>query len=370
MTEPNPKGTKLVPLDSFVPIQKNETNRSLPYQIEAPLWRVWMERLPRKLYCTDYLNHGLIIRQRKAALRFAYIQFDPPFLRYWIVLDLDYKDSSEAWERHDLPAPNIICENPANGHAHYYYGLTKPVSTGSLSRTKPIKYLAAIERGLTLRLRADSGYAGVVAKNPISERWRTSWSAIFPYSLNELEGWLTPGEMRRPPKPQQQIGIGRNCSLFDDLRGYAYSAVLRFKSERLPPDLFFEHLVGHANALNQSFCTPLRYSEVRCIARSVSKWTWRNFSPEEFSEIQSARRSSLKCKRAAILNGIDPIHREAMSTEDIAEHLNCSRRTARRYRSELTTTDCTTITEQAPWKAEGISRATWYRRQKQKREAQ
>lgn len=73
------------------------------------------------------------------------------------------------------------------------------------------------------------------------------------------------------------------------------------------------------------FPEPLLGNEVWHVAKSVAKWVWRKFTPDEFSAWQAAQG-----KKGGIASGE-------------------SRRSG-------------SLTEAAPWEAEGISRATWYRR--------
>jgi hypothetical protein len=77
--------------------------------------------------------------------------------------------------------------------------------------------------------------------------------------------------------------------------------------------------------INMQFPEALKLSEVRAIAKSVAKWTWRRFSEEQFAQIQAARGA----RRAA----------QMWSGHVAAE-------TAK------------------PWSSEGVSRATWYRRRR------
>ncbi|WP_185938191.1 primase C-terminal domain-containing protein, partial [Enterococcus faecalis] len=44
---------------------------------------------------------------------------------------------------------------------------------------------------------------------------------------------------------------------------------------------------------------PLSFNEVKQVCQSISKWTWRNFSTEKFSAIQSYRASKKRsCKKS------------------------------------------------------------------------
>ncbi|WP_276324646.1 primase C-terminal domain-containing protein [Rhodomicrobium udaipurense] len=118
--------------------------------------------------------------------------------------------------------------------------------------------------------------------------------------------------------------MGRNCTVFDDLRVYAYRAVLEFKRCN---DFrgFLQRLVAVANDLrrNPTFIASLPEIEARAIARSIARWTWKRFSVERFAGIQRARGKRGNEKRWA---------------------------------------DHVPLDVSRPWEAEGISRRTWFRR--------
>lgn len=108
----------------------------------------------------------------------------------------------------------------------------------------------------------------------------------------------------------ENYGLGRNVNLFEDLRAYAYKRVLKFKQ-----DLNYEawerdvlnvaiDLNCRCNALNL-----LQYNEIKATARSVSRWTWKNFDSATFSKIQSKRgkRNLGKTKKTSAKSKIDNI---------------------------------------------------------------
>ena len=98
----------------------------------------------------------------------------------------------------------------------------------------------------------------------------------------------------RSPKTSESIGLGRNCVLFDALRRQAYRDVLKAKSKGLSLADFHTRMEALGHELNQQFrlasgSGPLAVGEVRAIARSVARFTYRNFTPDQFSALQSHR---------------------------------------------------------------------------------
>jgi Replicase family/Primase C terminal 1 (PriCT-1) len=290
----------------------------------TPIWEWWTDYLPQRPLATSNFAEGAWRQSKSAALAETYLEFNSANLVGWLVLDIDDGDAFESWERAKLPAPNAFVQNGSNGNGHLFYALLTAVSTGALSREKPLRFAADVQRGMTVCLKADQAFTNRIAKNPVSPRWRASWMAPFPYTLFELRGWLDDKDVWRPKEPCHALGLGRNCDLFDITRAYAYKAVRRFKAGGRGLDRWTEELNKVATAHNLEFIPPLPTSEVRSIARSVAKWTWLRFTGDGFSAKQAARG-----RRGA------EIRWEGHESND--------------YRR--------------PWEAEGVSRATWYRRQ-------
>jgi hypothetical protein len=192
-----------------------------------------------------------------------------------------------------------------------------------------MRYLCAVESLMRERLQADPGFSGLITKNPIHPAWQTLRGPRMFYDLAELAEWL-PGLEKHIPKRGRvdSVGLGRNVTLFDALRKWAYESLRNYKR------------VGGLDGWNEwnSACRThaldvnaelfgvrlLDGREVWHIAKSVAKWTWQHFD----LEASDARFKALQSHRGTMGGG--------------------------RPR--------TTTAEGAPWEAEGISRATWYRR--------
>ena len=279
----------------------------------------------------------------------------------WLVFDVDHEDSFEAWDRANLHPPNLYAQNPANGHSHLLYALATPVGTCDSHRRAPIELAAAVQRGMTRRLRADPCYANRLAKNPQHPRWRTSWLIGEPFDLKKLLEPLDREDTRPFAQRSEIAGISRNCDLFDALRGFAYANVLAFK-ETGNLNAWVRCLLEEARAINTCFLLPLSIGEMRQIARSVGKWTWH----ERFADIQATRASrgrSLLAKATSdsIATAIDQLEGRT-TTVAIAQRIGKSPRTVRRYASQPRHQyEAHSLQQSRPWLAQGISRATWYR---------
>lgn len=271
---------------------------------EAAVQR-FIEALPNRPYCSRDLSRGLVIRPQRTALQHPYIQINVPWSRRYLIFDVDYRGGALAAYDANLPPPNIAIINPANGHAHLVYTLAKPVHNTALARSSPLSYLAAIERGFVRRLPADWRYAGLIAKNPLHPAWQTSWGAAEPYGLANLADALFPRDMASDGRPDIEFGLGRNCTLFDQLRAIAYHEVRSFKRQSASLEDFRACLFQEAEKLNQQFPVPLPVQELNSIAASVAKWVWQRFSLQNFSKIQSWRASQTRRKtreRLALLD--------------------------------------------------------------------
>lgn len=203
------------------------------------------------------------------------------------MFDLDYAGAAFAWEKSNLPPPTLTVTNPENGHAHLLYGLLTPVAMSDAARDAPIRYAAALQAALLAKLCADPGYAGLIAKNPFHEAWHTQWLQHL-YTLGDLAEYVN--LPKRLPKRSELtgVGLGRNCTLFDELRAWAYQWVREYQSNDASATQWHSAVQGQAERLN-AFDLPLAFNEVKAVAKSVARWTWLHFSDAAFSALQSAR---------------------------------------------------------------------------------
>lgn len=282
-----------------------------------------LSRLPYRPYCSNNLAHGLRIRPATDAQHYAYLQLNPHVLKHWLVFDIDRSYGGFAWEQASLPPPNWFATNPANGHAHLAYLLETPVVTSDNGRKSALRYAAAVEAVFALALRSDPGYSGLIVKNPLHSAWKTLLLHEQAYSLGELSQWVILPKVDNTDRQVLPTGLGRNVTLFEELRKWAYAWV-RTYIKSASYEQWLAAVLREATIINGRFSTPLPNAEIRATTKSVAGWTWRKFSEEQFSAIQRARG-----KKSG----------EARRKDSAAET--------------------------KPWEAEGVSRSTYYARRSQ-----
>lgn len=246
---------------------------------------LFRQRLPCKPYHIDTLGEGLRIRDVQKAIAARYIQPNGPTHRYWLVYDVDRSGAAMDWDDRGAPPPTITAQNPENGHAHLIYGLEVAVRTAPDGKPGPLRYAAAVDCSLRSILEADQGYAGLICKNPLHPFWRvTEWESRL-YELGDLDSWLDLEQYGDRRKRLPDYGLGRNCNLFERLRHWAYRAIRQGWPDY---ERWHEAVLTRARAYND-FETPLPDSEVRASAKSVARYTHRNFSAASFSAWQAAQ---------------------------------------------------------------------------------
>ena len=255
-------------------------------------------RWPKRPYCSNDKT-ARDIRCLSSALKRSYIQANPPHLRVWSIYDIDRErggaaaSGGMAWEVAGLPPPAWATVSRDTGNAHLVWGLTAPVLVDSPDmRQAPLRYLCAIEAAFRARLNADAGYSGLMTKNPAHPLWRTLRGPQIHYELGYLAEWVDlPKHL--PKRKPEEIGLGRNVTVFEWLRRYAYRHIRRYKREVRNYVTWETHLYRQAMERNGDLLTPMDRREVWHIVRSVSKWTWRQFDIEasdaRFSQLQARR---------------------------------------------------------------------------------
>lgn len=275
---------------------------------QATQWeQMWLPLWP---LASDDLRAGVYRVSREAALGKRYIEANPHAISNLLVVDIDHPDAllRAMWDRHDW-LPNAVVENPHSGHAHAVWALSEPVTRTEYARRKPLAYAASVTEGLRRSVDGDTGYSGLLTKNPEHEDWATYWLTDHLYALDELATHLTetghmPAPSWRRTRRKNPVGLGRNCALFESARTWAYREVRNHWGDTTGLATAIE---ATAHTLNAEFSEPLPRNEVHHLAASISRWIttrsdmWRHgpaVYEATFVAIQSARgRKSAEAKR-------------------------------------------------------------------------
>lgn len=245
------------------------------------LWEgIW---LPRYAYATDDLTWGVYPTTRGAALKRKYIQTNPQCISNLLVVDIDSSDATlrAVWDRKDW-LPNIVTENPLNGHAHAIWVLKTPFSRVEYARRKPVTFANAITEGLRRSVDGDKGYSGFLTKNPVNPAWEAMTFTRQRYEMRylagclETAGFMPPQSWKRTSR-RKPVGLSRNCTLFALARPWSYEEMRRIRQRNEYPTPLDRHdlleaITSHVIEQNCSFSEPLPPAECGCIARSITKW--------------------------------------------------------------------------------------------------
>lgn len=266
----------------------------------------------------------MLIRHKSIAVKKPYIQVNPPLMTIYFVFDDDKEDSALSWFDAGLPQPFWTTQNPLNGHCHHCYKLEIPLCTSEFASIKAIKYAQAVYYAYALKMGADLSYSQLITRNPLHSQWRTTFWTDRAYSLDYLADFV---ELpKRIPKKLEVVGLGRNVTMFEKGRHWAYKAIRDYMQHNSSHE--WERAVrAQIEAINSGFEQPLPYSEVKATAKSIATWVWQRFSEQGLKQwhAEKGRKGGQKSKRGA----------KADSERSMK-----------------------------PWEALGIGQATYYRRKK------
>lgn len=301
------------------------------------------DNLPNKPYCSDDLYMGLQIRPKHLALLKRYIQPNHPYYTHFFVFDLDYPTAyiDFYYSMVGIPAPNLIVENPENGHAHYIYKLKTPIYQTNASNNKPIKYGNAVYLALRTALDADINYSGLITKNALHKHWRTHVLREQPYTLDQLSERLdlTTSQINKEIKVDEAVGLGRNCCVFHTVRHWAYVEVRQYRAKTF--NQWLEGVIAQCCSVNAQFTVPMQYNEVKGIAKSIARWVWKNdsYAYQEFIDRQTrwgvlgaskggkVRSDKYEVKRKQVKH----LKTKGMNNTEIAKELGVDRRSVIRW---------------------------------------
>lgn len=233
-----------------------------------------IDSLPTKIRSTDDFNEGVKYQKRENALQKKYIELNQLYKKF-IVIDIDIPNAVYSFEESNLPPPTYIVINPSNSHCHYQYELNTPVYYTENSRRRPQLFYENVDMALTTILRGDRDYVGKFTKNPMSKHWRLIKTNAR-YDLEDFKEYVDVGGHKVAIKFVDVLLGGRNVTLFNNLRFWAYASVHSFENY----NLFQLATDQQATYINQQFNNHnngvLGYKEVLNTSKSVGSWTWKH----------------------------------------------------------------------------------------------
>lgn len=261
---------------------------------------VWLPRAP----LAAAQKAGPYRRMKRAtALTLPYIESNPTAMQSLVITDHDGGMADELPGLLGLPAPSWTALNPATRSGHIVYALGSPVCLTDNARRRPVNLLARIEAGLCTVLGGDYAYGGRITKNPTHDQHLPLWGPdTAVYGLKELAGALADiGALPRydDRKAIQVSGVGRNVALFDLTRKWSYRRRGDYQDQAEWEDVVEAYAWDRNQVLiGEKFSRgPLDMTEVRHLARSISRWTWRNIAPVPTAEWLSQQQRRRVSKR-------------------------------------------------------------------------
>lgn len=292
--------------------------------------------LPKRPYCMDEKQSYMLIRSKTIAVKKPYIQINSPLTTIYFVFDDDKNDAALSWLDSNLPAPYWTTQNPENGHCHHCYKLEIPLHMSEFSSIKAIKYAQAVYYAYALKLGADLSYSQLITKNPLHPQWRTTFWTNRAYSLDYLADFVD--LPKKLPKKLEVVGLGRNVTMFEKGRHWAYTAIRDYLHHNSSHE--WERAVkAQLGVINATFEQPLPYSEVKATAKSIAMWVWQHFSYGDFREIQAKRGAKGASKGGAVRSAqyaelriqAKKLHEQGLNNTQIAKQLNVARMTVIRW---------------------------------------
>lgn len=272
-------------------------------------------------------RHGKIVgptnrtRPAERALQLPFLALNQPNAIRVLALDCDHPDDFRhaIWAR-KLPQPGIEVWRDGGGLLAVW-PLARRVHRGPKARQRPVRLFGRTAEYFTRAAGADPHFnPNGPIRNPAAphDTWRVIQNGRGGFYLVELHEFL-PDRWSLPRAAELVTVAGRNCSLF--------AALMRFAGRWSSREA---DLLEEGEAMNAAmFVLPLPAAEVGWITASVDRYRAEWIAEGRYT--------------------VDPARQ--------AERGRRSGAVRRRGSNE----------ERQPWKVDGISRATWYRRQRETR---
>lgn len=266
--------------------QLNYTSQDQSY-LHFDALQDFADRIPYRTMMSPNKRYDGYILPRSVAKGFPYIRMNYPHIDY-LCFDLDYHSAPIAAQERDLPIPTLTVITPDSKHAHLLYELLHPIPRAANKKTRALlkdvlyvyKEILCADRVITTQRS--------LFKNPLSNKWIIH-QGNTPYTLSELAESKPAGfVMDRTYQPRTDRNLGelpfeetldrfsRNCSLFENVRLYAYTIARQHNSEESLYEAILSRVI-HLNDTEIPKHFPVKIkpkSELKSIARSISEWTF------------------------------------------------------------------------------------------------
>jgi hypothetical protein len=306
--------TNLIPNAETLP--RREIARIL---FQEPYLAAFRERLPRYPYATDDPRQGMRPRRKEKALEHVYIQVGRyPHAIFRIVLDLD---EPTWWDAMDRIPPTLTIPNPREPwKAHIIYELDPPIWLSSPEahegQANPFALVREVDALLRAYFGADPAYNGLLGRNPL----------VHPHLIGGGKLWDLPGllEELRDLTPRRRVAAyldtatyGRNCTLFDRVRAFAYGVVAMYRGKPNGFELFRQAVAYEAHRLNRELFRdhpqgPLPPNEVGWVVKSVAKWTFYRYRGAKVWPVSGTGRPDRSRLSHAARDLKEPLHGQAL----------------------------------------------------------
>lgn len=314
------------------------------------------KRLPRQMLVTNNLSLGLHSEEKTLGVRNRYIQINHQNLTKMMVFDVDNPVSLYDWKYLDIPVPNLIIINPKNQHCHMVYLLdySNFICRSENGRLKDILIYQAIYNELCTKLNADPRYVQKIMKNPFHNSWNTQVLHDDTYTFEDFAKYVDfksiksfEGSVARSEESFMREQEGRNCTVFERTRFYAYAVLKSFNFGFSSEDSqnFYNAVFNYAEDINQEFESPLGIREIRATVKSIVNWTLMHFGNAsekkafEKKDIwgDKSRANSIKTRSATKQKNIEKavaLKAEGKTITEICQELGRSERMVEYYLEE------------------------------------
>ena len=233
------------------------------------------------LATNSFHSEGLHKVPKSAVLKGEYKewQFNPDNSFSFIVLDADYNFYDWwVWNNEGKPVPNIVVTNPETMKSHLYFRLGTPVHN-NIGSSKRARYMYnRLRKELTVLFEADPNYVNKVAHCPFCKEYCMEILNEIPYTMKQLSVYTKGVIVKDKERSVANTECSRNCTLFNLVRMWAYSAVGAYKSFSTFYDSVAEFVESHNGSQEVAEISgksmPLSFSETRSIINSVAEYVW------------------------------------------------------------------------------------------------